>query len=112
MGGVMLEWRRTDEGALSAGLLAEKMVLALGRVLRGEALIDADRHVLAQARDLFEAMVSQDVFVSSSGTRRMLDNGSYLDALQVVELQTTGGALEERLREYADVLRRIADDGQ
>jgi hypothetical protein len=112
MGGVMLEWRRTDEGALSAGLLAEKMVLALGRVLRGEELNSGDRQVLAQARDLFEAMVSNDVFVTNSGTLRMLDDGSYFDALHVVELQTSQGGLEERLREYADILRRIAEGAQ
>jgi hypothetical protein len=85
------------------------MVLALGRVLRSEPLTADDVRVLTQARDLFETMTSQDVLVFGPRASRMLDDGSYFDALQVVELQTSGIALEERLNRYAEVLRKLAD---
>lgn len=105
----MFEQRTREGSTLSAGLLAEKMVLALGRVLRTEPLTEDDKRVLRQARDLFQTMASQDVLIFGSGGRRMLDDGSYFEALQVVELQSEGAELGERLSNYADVLQKLAD---
>jgi len=105
----MIERKSREEGALSAGLLAEKMVLALGRVLRSDPLTDEDKRVLASARDLFETMTSRDVLVFGPRASRMLDDGSYFDALEVVEVQANGDELEERLNRYAELLKKLAD---
>jgi hypothetical protein len=111
MGGVMIERRNRDEGSLSAGLLAERMVLALGRVLREnleDPVTDEDKMVLAKARDIFQTMASRDVLVFGPRASRMLDDGSYFDALDVVELEA-GDEVEERATKYAEVLDKLVN---
>jgi hypothetical protein len=103
----MLEARSREGGSLSAGLLAERMVLTLGRVLRGEDLKDSERAVLRDSHELFAAMTSHDVFVVSPSASRMLDEGSYFDALQVVERQAADHPLEELLDRYTGVLAKL-----
>jgi hypothetical protein len=106
----MAERRSREEGALFAGLLAEGMVLALGRAHRSESLTARDKRAITKARDLFARMASTDVVLLGSQGSRMLDDGSYFDALEVVEVEANGGSIEERANRYADVLTKLLND--
>lgn len=111
MGGMVLEQRSQDElaGAISLGVLAERMVLALGRAVRGDNLLPNDTAVLEDAKRLFELMTESDVIVIDSLVNRMLTDESYLDALRVVRLDSGDNEIEASARRYVELLGRVLD---
>lgn len=111
MGGTMLDrqGRNELEGVLSLGRLADRMVFALGRVIRSEPLHADDAPALEHARQLFELMTKEEVIVLDSADDRMLNDDSYLDALHVVELRAEGAEVEQYAQHNVDLLRRVVD---
>src|SRR5438874_1346627 len=106
MGGVMDE----SQSHLSLGLLAERMVLALGRAVRGEDPVGSDETVLKAARDLFHLMRSDDLIVAGRGpAARMFNDASYYDALHVVESEANGEGAEQVAEEYEALLTKVLD---
>jgi hypothetical protein len=110
MGGTMLDRRRRDEleGVSNLGRLADKMVFALGRVMRSDDFRPdpADLPVLERARHLFELMTTEDVIVLDQSEDRMLNNDSYLDALHAVQLRA-GPEVAEYAQRYVDLLQNV-----
>lgn len=95
------------EGVLSLGRLADRMVFALGRAIRGEALDVSDLPLLERAKQLFELMASEDVIVVDHHHDRMLNDASYLDALQVVELSLEGADVEDFAQRLVTLLNQV-----
>lgn len=95
---------------LSLGLLSEKMVIALGRAVRGEPQGGADEEVFRAARDLFHLMRSDEVVVvGRSPAARMFNDVGYYDALHVVEHEAHDGGAEQVAQEYEELLTRLIE---
>lgn len=105
----MLDRRRRDEleGVFALGRLAEQMVFTLGRIVRQEDLLPDDEAVLEAARQLFKLMATEDVIVINVAGSRMINDDSYLDALQVFE--RTGEDVEAQANRYVDLLAKAAN---
>lgn len=72
---------------VSLGLLAEDMVLVIGRVMRGDEMRERDRRVLEKAKRLLETLSSEDVVPVDLGADQMLADEAYLDALRALKLR-------------------------
>lgn len=100
------------EGVQELGRLADEMIFALGRVVRSEDLEDEDRSVIERAKQLFEMMASPDVVVPDRIDAMMINPGSYLDALHVVETRAGHADVEAYAGHLAELLQRLVDQEQ
>jgi hypothetical protein len=71
---------------VALGLLAEDMVMVVGRVLRTRAadLPDRDRRIVENARRLFEALSEQSTLPTSAARERMVVDDAYRDTMRIL----------------------------
>jgi hypothetical protein len=94
---------------VAVGLLAEDMVLVIGRVLRdihGE-LRARDRRVVEDARRLFVALSEQTTLPTGAGRERMIVDDAYRDTIRILRDRVT--AVDSDTREAAARLVRLLD---
>jgi hypothetical protein len=94
-------------GAVSLGLLAEDMVIVIGRVMRGETLNAKDRRVLEMARALFATLGCADVILPAAGRDQMLSDDAYFDALRAVETQVPGQEAQAAAARLVELLDTV-----
>lgn len=106
---VMREREEFEElsSVVALGLLAEDMVLVLGRVLRGIELGDTDKHVLRDARRLFEVRGDEDVVPTAWGHERIVADDAYRDAMRIVRERSP--QLDQAGRDAAEQLIALLD---
>lgn len=97
---------------VSAGLLAEETVFAIGRLLRGQALDTSSRRAIKQAADLLRAATSPSAPVADAISFQQLStDDSALDALRAARVQAPDKDLQEYLQHLVAVLER-AEEGE
>ena len=106
----MIDRRRYEEfgEVISLGLLAERVVLALGRAARSEPLASEDGRALETAAELFDLARQDEVLEPIAISGRMLTNASYLEALRAVQRHGNVAEVEQELRRDADRLHALA----
>jgi hypothetical protein len=92
---------------VALGLLAEDMVLVVGRVLRGIDIVDRDRHVLRDARRLFEVLTEETVVPTTWMRERMVADDAYRDAMRIVRERAL--TIDQSEREAAAELVALLD---
>jgi hypothetical protein len=96
-GNAMRERQEVEElsATVSLGLLAEDMILVIGRASRHEELRERDRRVLEAARNLFRLLGSDNITLRTPGADQMLSDTGYLDALRAMESRAGDGDAQE-----------------
>jgi hypothetical protein len=92
---------------VALGLLAEDMVLIIGRVIRGAELGDEDRDVVRDVRRLFEMSVEEGVVPVAWGETRIVSDDAYRDALRIVRERSP--QLDQAGRDAAQQLIDLLD---
>lgn len=92
--------------AASAGLLAEEMVFAMGRILRGEPLDQSEeRESVALGKAVLESLTSSDLTIPPpEGMSQLAADDEALDALHAVMIQAPERDVREYLGRLVDVL--------
>lgn len=90
---------------VSTGFLAEEVVFALGKLLRGEPLEAPALRPIEHAALLLRAAASPEPAVSgAAGLQQLANQPAALDALHAARDQAPGEDVAERLQRFADVL--------
>jgi hypothetical protein len=95
--------------AVALGLLAENMVLALGRVLRGDPVRDTDRPVLEDAKRLFETLGDDTIVPLNRMYDRMFADDAYRDTLRIVREQVPDQSDREIATQLAALIGSVLE---
>jgi len=96
-------------GAVSLGVLAEEMVLAVGKLRREESLAARDLDTITGGEQLLQRLSSDTPSVLSPvGIRHMGSEAALLDVFRAVRLRAPDQPVREFLRKLAEPLGRAA----
>ena len=98
--------------AVSLGVLAEEMVLAVGHAVARRPLDEHDTEVLRTGQQLLSAIASTTLtVVPTPGPRRMNTDAAYLEAFRAVRLEAPGERAQDYLNSLCAVIEKTASGG-
>lgn len=102
--------------AVSLGVLAEDVVLATGRLLRGEPLDEQTTEVLARGRELIVSLYdTQKGLGPTLSASRQVSEQATIDALRAIRRQGLEAPTQDYLRSLAELLENpdnVAEDAR
>jgi len=110
----VVDRRSRDEldGLQGLGRLADEMVFALGRVVRGESSDESDAAVFSEAKRLFESIAESSLIVERDPVEgAMFNRQGYRDAAEFVQTHAGGAAVEQYAAHLADLVGRLVGPG-